>query len=117
MAHRVSTLICSTLLCSTLTHVFLHAGCHVALLCFAGDCHAVLNLMHCSTAQQLICRRIVDSDILKVTLPRPMGLVFEEDKAKGQVVVADFVKGSEAEKRNKVGIFSLGLSEQCLLLQ
>ncbi|DBA87741.1 TPA: hypothetical protein ACH3X1_004742 [Trebouxia sp. C0004] len=47
-------------------------------------------------------RRIVDSDILKVTLPRPMGLVFEEDKAKGQVVVADFVEGSEAEKRNKV---------------
>ncbi len=34
-----------------------------------------------------------------------MGLVFEEDKAKGQVVVADFVEGSEAEKRNKVSIF------------
>lgn len=47
-------------------------------------------------------RRIIDSDILKVTLPRPMGLVFEEDKVKGQVVVADFVEGSEAEKRNKV---------------
>ncbi|DBB17857.1 TPA: hypothetical protein ACH3X3_002875 [Trebouxia sp. C0006] len=47
-------------------------------------------------------RRTDDSDIFKVTLPRPMGLVFEEDKAKGQVVVADFVEGSEAEKRNKV---------------
>ncbi len=44
-----------------------------------------------------------------------MGLVFEEDKAKGQVVVADFVEGSEAEKRNKVSIFCLRLSEQCLL--
>lgn len=44
-----------------------------------------------------------------------MGLVFEEDKAKGQVVVADFVEGSEAEKRNKVSIFSLRLSEQCML--
>ncbi len=44
-----------------------------------------------------------------------MGLVFEEDKAKGQVVVADFVEGSEAEKRNKVSIFSLRLPEQCLL--
>ena len=44
-----------------------------------------------------------------------MGLVFEEDKVKGQVVVADFVEGSEAEKRNKVSIFSLRLSEQCLL--
>ena len=41
-----------------------------------------------------------------------MGLVFEEDKAKGQVVVADFVEGSEAEKRNKV---SRRLPEQCLL--
>ncbi len=48
------------------------------------------------------CRRIGDSDILKVSLPRPMGLVFEEDKARGQVVVADFVQGSEAEQRNKV---------------
>lgn len=31
-----------------------------------------------------------------------MGLVFEEDKAKGQVVIADFVEGSEAEQRSKV---------------
>lgn len=37
-----------------------------------------------------------------------MGLVFEEDKAKGQVVVADFVEGSEAEKRNKVSSFASG---------
>lgn len=47
-------------------------------------------------------RRISNSDILKVRLPRPMGLVFEEDKAKRQVVVAEFVEGSEAEQRNKV---------------
>ncbi|KAL3158397.1 hypothetical protein ABBQ38_010634 [Trebouxia sp. C0009 RCD-2024] len=42
------------------------------------------------------------SDIVKVSLPRPMGLVFEEDKARGQVVVADFVQGSQAEKLSKV---------------
>lgn len=31
-----------------------------------------------------------------------MGLVFEENKARGQVVVAEFVQGSEAEKLSKV---------------
>lgn len=31
-----------------------------------------------------------------------MGLVFEENKARGQVVVADFVQGSQAEKLSKV---------------
>jgi hypothetical protein len=80
--------------------------CFALLAWLDGDRHDVLKL---------ICRRTDDSDILKVTLPRPMGLVFEEDKAKGQVVVADFVEGSEAEKRNKVSIFCLRLSEQCLL--
>ena len=32
-----------------------------------------------------------------------MGLVFEENKARGQVVVADFVEGSGAEKLSKAG--------------
>ena len=49
-----------------------------------------------------LCRRSTDSDILKVNLPRPMGLVFEEDKARGHVVIADFVEGSQAEQRHKV---------------
>lgn len=31
-----------------------------------------------------------------------MGLIFEEDQAKGQAVIADFVKGSEVEQRAKV---------------
>ena len=31
-----------------------------------------------------------------------MGLVFEENKARGQVVVVDFVQGSQAEKLSKV---------------
>ena len=31
-----------------------------------------------------------------------MGLIFEEDKAKGQAVISGFVKGSVAEQRNKV---------------
>ena len=49
------------------------------------------------------CRSLgASSDIVKVNLPRPMGLVFEENKAKGQVVVADFVQGSQAEKLSKV---------------
>ena len=48
------------------------------------------------------CRQKGNSDILKITLPRPMGLIFEENRAKGQAVIADFVKGSEIEKRAKV---------------
>lgn len=31
-----------------------------------------------------------------------MGVVFEEDKAKGQAFIADFVEGSAAEQRSKV---------------
>lgn len=31
-----------------------------------------------------------------------MGLIFEEDKAKGQAVISGFVEGSVAEQRNKV---------------
>lgn len=42
------------------------------------------------------------SSILAVKLPRPMGIIFEEDKAKGQAVIAGFVEGSVAEQRNKV---------------
>lgn len=50
-----------------------------------------------------VCRSLgASSDIVKVNLPRPMGLVFEENKARGQVVVADFVQGSQAEKLSKV---------------
>lgn len=49
------------------------------------------------------CRSLgASSTIVQVKLPRPMGLVFEEDKARGHVVVADFVQGSGAEQLSKV---------------
>ena len=62
----------------------------------------LLVVFHASQWEHLACRLRGNSDILKVILPRPMGLIFEEDRAKGQAVVVDFVKGSEIEKRAKV---------------
>ena len=41
-----------------------------------------------------------------------MGLVFEEDKARGQVVVADFVQGSQAEQLSKVSFSCSALSRR-----
>ena len=51
------------------------------------------------------CRRVLPqpSRVLAVTLPRPVGVVFEEDARRGRVVVAGFVEGSPADKRAKVG--------------
>jgi hypothetical protein len=42
------------------------------------------------------------SELLTVTLPRPMGVVFEYDQRKKQAVVAGVVEGSAAEQRRKV---------------
>jgi hypothetical protein len=41
------------------------------------------------------------SELLAVTLPRPLGVVFEEDRRKGRVVVADILPGSYAEQRRR----------------
>ncbi len=37
-----------------------------------------------------------------MSLPRPMGVVLEEDARRGRVVVGGFLEGSVAEKRAKV---------------
>jgi hypothetical protein len=42
------------------------------------------------------------SKVLGVSLPRPMGVVLEEDARRGRVVVGGFIEGSVAEKRAKV---------------
>ena len=42
------------------------------------------------------------SRVLGVSLPRPMGVVLEEDARRGRVVVGGFIEGSVAEKRAKV---------------
>src|SRR5689334_16238584 len=42
------------------------------------------------------------SELLLVTLPRPMGVVFEYDQQKKRAVVADVMEGSAAEQRQKV---------------
>lgn len=65
-------------------------------------CWPLLCLHDCVIQQPVFRSLGASSDIVKVSLPRPMGLVFEEDKARGQVVVADFVQGSQAEKLSKV---------------
>ena len=42
------------------------------------------------------------SKVLAVSLPRPMGIVLEEDTRRGRVVVGELAAGSEAAKRAKV---------------
>ena len=42
------------------------------------------------------------SQILSVTLPRPVGIVFEEDKRKGRATICGFLPGSNADKQAKV---------------
>jgi len=43
-----------------------------------------------------------ESEVLAVTLPRPMGVIFEEDARAQRVVVADLVEGSPAHQRAQV---------------
>ena len=45
------------------------------------------------------------SKVLAVSLPRPMGIVLEEDRRRGRVVVSELAEGSEAAKRAKAGTF------------
>lgn len=42
------------------------------------------------------------SELLLVTLPRPMGVVFEYDQQRKRAVVADVMEGSAAEQRQKI---------------
>ena len=49
------------------------------------------------------CRRLQGpSKLIQVVLPRPMGVIFEEDARHKQAVVVGFVKGSIAEQKMKV---------------
>lgn len=51
------------------------------------------------------------SQLVGVSLPRPMGLILEEDQRLRRVVVAGFVEGSVAEQRSKVGRLQTGRSK------
>lgn len=42
------------------------------------------------------------SKVLAVSLPRPMGIILEEDARRGRIVVSGFTEGSPAEKAAKV---------------
>ena len=60
-------------------------------------------MCHAYCVQGSDCRVLnASSKIIAIKLPRPMGLIFEEDKARNRVVIGDFVEGSVAEQRNKV---------------
>ena len=51
----------------------------------------------------LACRCLQGpSKLIQVVLPRPMGVIFEEDARHKQAVVVGFVKGSIAEQKMKV---------------
>lgn len=52
------------------------------------------------------------SELLMVTLPRPMGVVFEYDQQKKRAVVADVMEGSAAEQKQKVAGLNPNLAKE-----
>ncbi len=55
-----------------------------------------------------MCRLLPQpSKVLAVSLPRPMGIVLEEDTQRGRVVVSELAEGSEAAKRAKASPITL----------
>lgn len=86
--------------------------------CLAIQCTVVVGLAHSRVQAGSIsllnaaaegwdaagdCRVLgASSSLLQVTLPRPMGIVFEEDAARRRVVVCAFVDGSHAAQMAKV---------------
>lgn len=54
------------------------------------------------------------SELLLVTLPRPMGVVFEYDQQKKRAVVADVMQGSAAEQQQKVAGLNPNLAKQAV---
>ena len=56
------------------------------------------------------------SKIVDVVLPRPLGIVFEEDARRQRVVVESFIPGSHADKLAKVSAYTVLLSDngRCL---
>uniref|UniRef100_A0A7S3RAD1 Uncharacterized protein n=1 Tax=Dunaliella tertiolecta TaxID=3047 RepID=A0A7S3RAD1_DUNTE len=55
-----------------------------------------------------------DGELLLVTLPRPLGIVFEYDERRKQAIVVDLVEGSYADQRRKVAGLNQRLQE-CVL--
>eukprot|EP00891_Asterochloris_glomerata_P000963 jgi/Astpho2/963/Aster-x0035 len=53
------------------------------------------------------------SKLIQVVLPRPMGVIFEEDARHQQAVVVGFVKGSIAEQKMKVAKMNSSLLDAC----
>ncbi|CAL8462452.1 g1985 [Coccomyxa elongata] len=56
------------------------------------------------------------SKVLAVSLPRPMGVVLEEDARRGRIAVSGFVEGSVAEKRHKVAKLNRVLEDSSVLV-
>lgn len=46
------------------------------------------------------------SRVLSVSLPRPMGVVFEEDSRSQRLIVCDLVEGSTAYQRAQVNLIA-----------
>lgn len=55
------------------------------------------------------------SEIVCVSLPRPLGVVFEYDQQKKRAFVADFIPGGNAEQRSKVAKLDSGRAKQAVL--
>lgn len=55
------------------------------------------------------------SEILAVTLPRPLGVVFEKQEATGRIVVVGFVPGGNAERARKVASLDRRMLRDCLV--
>mmetsp|Transcript_12730 Transcript_12730/g.27574 ORF Transcript_12730/g.27574 Transcript_12730/m.27574 type:complete len:290 (-) Transcript_12730:387-1256(-) len=54
------------------------------------------------------------SEILAVTLPRPLGIVLEYDERRKRAVVVDLIEGSYADQRRKVSGMNQALSQAIL---
>eukprot|EP00879_Flechtneria_rotunda_P002418 GHRR01002615.1.p1 GENE.GHRR01002615.1~~GHRR01002615.1.p1 ORF type:complete len:300 (+),score=51.45 GHRR01002615.1:96-995(+) len=55
------------------------------------------------------------SEVVAITLPRPMGVVFEYTKARKQAVVAGVVEGSAADQKRKVAGLNPTLARETVL--
>lgn len=55
------------------------------------------------------------SELVTVTLPRPLGVVFEYDQGRKQAVVVDVVEGSAAAQRQRVAGLNPRLAKDSVL--
>ncbi len=70
---------------------------------YVGKCPGMALLLRCLLTVSTVACRILPqpSKVLAVSLPRPMGIVLEEDARRGRVVISGLAEGSEAAKRAK----------------